>query len=122
MPNKLFAEYSDEEFEKEFSMEKTSENVNWMYAVRSINNGTNDLIGLLQDLDDNYSGVIDLHEGYGGIEADSNQEIISEIIEFDLREALEHHNAEATLEAIRLNWINFSLEEYQELVAEEEAE
>ncbi len=118
MPKNYFAGITNEEFIAEYAMPKTPESENFMYTVIAIDEGKSDLIGLLKALDDSYSGVIDIHEGYDGVEADSNQDLISQKIEFDLRENFESHNKAATLEAIKLNWINCTLETYQELLAE----
>ena len=124
MSIQLLNDMSNEEFEAEFRMEKTPQNVNWMYAVQELDEctcGRDDLIGLLKELDDNYSGTISIHEGWGGCEADSNQELITQKLIFDLHEHVYAHNREAILEVFRLGWdFYFNLEEYEEYLAESE--
>lgn len=124
MPNELFKDLSNEEFEKRFYMEKTPENVNWMYACHQLDEctcGTDDLVGLLKELDDNYSGPINIQEDWGGCSATSNKELITEKLVFDLQENVFAHNREAILEVFRLGWnFYYDLEEYEEYLAESE--
>jgi len=121
MANELFKEMSNEEFEKQFNMGKTPENVNWMYAVQELDGGTDDLVGLLKALDDNYSGPINIQEDWGGCSARSNKELITEKLRFDLHENVYAHNREAILEVFRLGWdFYYDLEEYEEYLAESE--
>ena len=108
MPNELFKEMSNEAFHHEFHLEKTPENVNWMYAVQQLDLGRIDLVVLLKELDDNYSGAISINEGWGGCEADSNLKLITEKIEFDFDyDPACTYARKAILEAIRLNWTDY---------------
>ena len=83
----------------------TPENINYMYAVSCIDDGDDDLESILEAMNKHYAGPIAVYES-GGCSADSNQELIVSKLEFDLRENIESHNADATLEAVRLGWID----------------
>lgn len=95
----------------------TPENINWMYAVACIDDGDGDLESMLETMNKHYTGPISIHEGHGGCEADSNQELIIQKIRFDMRENPDSINVEATLEAVRLGWIG--ADEYQEFLDDE---
>ena len=121
MSIQLLNDMSNEEFEAEFLMEKTPENVNWMYAVQELDDcicGTDDLVTLLKELDDNYSGKISIHEDFGGCDASCNRDLITEKLLFDLAENTFAHNSEGILEAIRLGWITLTVEGYIEQLEE----
>lgn len=96
-----------EEYFTNGEMEKTPQNINWMFTVWVLDNlelDEADLRLLLQVLNKHYSGEISIHEGWGGCEADSNQELISEKIRFD---ASEHSNDSDTLRAaVKMGWVD----------------
>jgi hypothetical protein len=98
------------------NMPATPENVNWMTAVYAIESGVictaADLTNLLAAMEKHYAGPISIHEGWGGCEADSNKELITEKLGFDLFENMEMHNVRATLAAIELGWLN--ADEYEQ--------
>lgn len=104
----------------EFSedMPATPENINWMLAVYMIQDdfvqSKEDLLNLLACMNKHYEGPTSVHEGWGGCEADSNQELITEKLKFDLGELFEMHNVQATLAAIELGWM--SGEDYDDLL------
>lgn len=92
------------------NMPMTRENINWMTAVYAIDfqyaKTAEDLTNLLAALDKHYEGPINIHEGWGGCEADSNRDLIVSKIHFDLGECWEDHNTSATLSAIELGWVD----------------
>lgn len=96
-----------EEYFTNGEMEKSPQNINWMFTVWALDGAEFDEEGLrllLQVLDKHYSGEISIHEGWGGCEADSNQELISEKIRFD---ASEHTNDSDTLRAaVKMGWVD----------------
>lgn len=96
----------------------TRENINWMTAVYAIDHRhvetANDLINLLAAMNKHYEGPINIHEGWGGCEADSNQDLITSKIRFDLSECWEDHNVQATLSAIELGW--YDADDYDEVL------
>jgi hypothetical protein len=98
----------------------TPENINWMFAVYAIDRCAvedgSDLQNLLSAMNKHYEGPISVHEGWGGCEADSNLELITEKLVFDLRENIETHNSEATLAAVKLGWVDANL--YQCYISE----
>lgn len=100
------------------NMPKTPENMNWMTVVYAIEGGfvdsVDDINNLLATIEKHYSGPISIHEGWGGCEADSNKELITEKLEFDLREFGECHHVNATRAAVELGWI--SSEYYEEVL------
>lgn len=97
-------------------MPATSENLNWMVSVYAIDHGAvgseADLQNLLAAMNKHYAGPISIHEGWGGCEADSNQELITEKLRFDLGENFGSHNVQATIAAINLGWL--SADDYEE--------
>ena len=92
--------------------EKTPERLNWMLAVYAIDFGyaqtPQDLRNLLAVMNAHYAGPISIHEDGGGCNANSNQELITSKIEFDLSEHAGEYNQDATLSAVELGWVDFS--------------
>ncbi len=93
-------------------IERTPENINWMYAVTSIDNGEDDLLGILATLNDHFDGEFHISEGDGGCEARTNQELITSKIEFNIAQG--YFCPEATGAAIKLGWLD--AEDYEEEV------
>ena len=93
-------------------MPMTRENINWMVAVyaveQSLVESAEDLTNLLAAMNKHYDGPISVHEGWGGCEADSNQELITEKIRFDMRENSICLNIPAITAAIELGWVEQS--------------
>lgn len=96
----------------------TPENLNWMLAVQSIDEGgmqtVAELKSILKLMNAHHKGPINIHEGWGGTEADSNADLISEKIKFDLRESFDMHNVQATIAAIEAGLVSAS--EYDEAI------
>lgn len=93
-------------------MPMTRENINWMVAVYAVEQSlvetAEDLTNLLAAMNKHYEGPISVHEGWGGCEADSNQELITEKIRFDMRENSICLNIPAITAAIELGWVEQS--------------
>ena len=93
-------------------MPMTRENINWMVAVYAVEQSlvetAEDLTNLLAAMNKHYEGPISIHEGWGGCEADSNEELITEKIRFDMRENSISLNITAITAAIALGWIKQS--------------
>lgn len=93
-------------------MPMTRENINWMTAVYAVESSlvetAEDLTNLLAAMNKHYEGPISIHEGWGGTEADSNQELITEKLRFDMTENSICLNILATTAAIELGWVEQS--------------
>ena len=105
-----FAIFNRVEFSDQFPA--TRENINWMVAVYAVERGLADtaegMSNLLAAMNKHYAGPISIHEGWGGIEADSNQDLIIEKIRFDMRENVPFVSLHAMIAAVKLGWIERS--------------
>jgi hypothetical protein len=91
----------------------TPENLNWMFVVFKVHDAksADDLQDLLAILNQQYAGPISIHEGWGGTEADSNLELITEKLRFDWYELSDEYTA-VYQAAVALGWLDS--EEYND--------
>jgi hypothetical protein len=89
------------------NLEQSPQNINWMYVVWSIYEAESaqDLSDLLELLNQHYAGPISIHEGWGGLEADSNLEIITGSIQFDMQQGFIDENDAVYRWVIELGWV-----------------
>lgn len=90
-------------------MKETPDNINWMFVVYNIETAetADDLREILNVMNHHYAGPISIHEGWGGCEADSNLELITEKLRFDMGENPDCLNVNAYVSAVELGWLSF---------------
>lgn len=96
------------------NFEQTPQYINWAFAIsmiddfgaESVEEAVDYLNYVLDTMNTHYDGPISIHEGWGGTEADSNQELITEKLEFDMRETPEFIDPLLYHAAVQLGWLD----------------